>query len=72
MNVYGLLAFVLRVFVRQRETSWPKEVFVRRGERRRGTGSAIGVGVCEGILDVVLGAGLVTVRTNFWEEKFIL
>jgi hypothetical protein len=49
MNVYGDLAFVFKLFVRQKVTSWPKDVFVRRGERRRGTGSAMGVGVCEGI-----------------------
>lgn len=50
MNVYGDLAFVFKLFVRQNETSWPRDVFVRRGERRRGTGRAMGVGVCEGIL----------------------
>jgi hypothetical protein len=46
------LAFEERVLERKRETSWgwPREAFVRRGERRRGTGRAMGVGVWEGIL----------------------
>lgn len=39
-------------------TSWPRLVFERRGERRRGTGRAIGVGVCEGI-----------VRILWWQSK---
>jgi hypothetical protein len=47
MNVYGDLAFELRVFV----MSWPKEVLERRGEtRRRGTGRAIGVVIWEGMV----------------------
>ena len=50
MNVYGDFALVFKLFVKQKETSCPRDVFVRRGERRRGTGSAMGVGVCEGIL----------------------
>ena len=45
------MVFELRVFARQSVTSWPNDVFVRRGERRRrGTGSAIGVGVWEGMI----------------------
>jgi hypothetical protein len=51
MKVYGDFAFVFRVFDRQRLTSWPRLVFVRRGEaRRRGMGRAMGVGVCEGMV----------------------
>jgi hypothetical protein len=70
MNVYGLLAFVFSVFVRHRETSWPREVFVRSGERRRGTGSAIGVGVCEGILCCGSEfAWVLLVRIDFWGER---
>jgi hypothetical protein len=39
------LAFEFRVLERKRETSWPREAFMRRGERRRGIGRAMGVGV---------------------------
>jgi hypothetical protein len=49
MKLYGALAFECSVLERKSETSWPREVFVRRGERRRGTGRAMGVGVWEGI-----------------------
>jgi hypothetical protein len=49
------LVFELRVFARQSVTSWPNDVFVRRGERRRrGTGSAIEVGVWEGMIGRIL------------------
>jgi len=50
MKVYGLFAFMLRVFERQRETSRPKVSLVRIGERRRGMGETSDVDVCEGIL----------------------
>jgi hypothetical protein len=49
MKLYGAFAFEFSVLERNRETSWPREMFVRSGERRRGTGRAMGVGVWEGI-----------------------
>jgi hypothetical protein len=49
MKLYGAFAFEFRVLERKSETSWPRDVFVRSGERRLGTGRAIGVGVWEGI-----------------------
>ncbi len=53
MKVYGLFAFMLSVFERQRDTSRLKVEFVRSGDRRRGIGDARVVAVCEGILIVV-------------------
>jgi hypothetical protein len=50
MKLYEAFAFEFRVLERKRETSWPRDVFVRSGERRLGTGRAMGVGVWEGIL----------------------
>jgi len=49
MNMYGSFALVFRVFDRHSVISWPSDVFVRRGERRRGTG-AIGDAVWDGML----------------------
>jgi hypothetical protein len=49
MKLYGAFAFEFKVLERKRETSWPRDVFVRSGERRLGMGRAIGVGVWEGI-----------------------
>lgn len=54
MKVYGDLAFEFRLEERERLMSCPKEVFAKRGERRRGTGWATGVEVWEGILNVVV------------------
>jgi len=50
MNIYGSFALVFKVFDRSSVISCPSDVFVRSGERRRGTG-AMGVELlCEGML----------------------
>ena len=56
MNVYGEFALLFKVFDSDRDSviSWPSEVFVRSGDRRRAMG-AIGDGLfCEGMLVSVL------------------
>lgn len=61
------------MFSRQRDTSWPRELLFRSGERRRGTG-ARGVGeVEEGIFVFVClvgGSGVVKVW-GIWMFYFV-